>query len=422
MKIFTNSMEYPIRLHSEEDGLFLAYKGSASSPTFTPDINAVPRQLHGLYKKYVREYPNVAVCLAERDGECGLAIMAKGILGEECPAFSNLIIAGTMLDETISALQMNMDVYLGYNWFPFGYQHDLFVFIPQSEDEESVQYAIWLFANRLSKLLMMRRKDMQSMPMPRSRRELSNDPEFAAFLLEYDSFQCREYRCPDLSGLSLIRRKCPESWVTNNSRLIALDIFYEAVSPKREYPGGGPIGTKPRVFLRPYMGMEVWEVEPSMDQKDGTWYINLPSEGASSLKRLYVTQWAMPMMIMKMNSLANHCGCFSSATTECTCGVIVNDRRNCTHLEQGDGEELPDGTFVGACGSGCPLGYTPDAGDLAQWGVFSWPEAEAYYDEDAGDYASMKDYVVVTDKDTILRLLKNGIRPLNEKLYADGLA
>ena len=56
---------------------------------------------------------------------------------------------------------------------------------------------------------------------------------------------------------------------------------------------------------------------------------------------------------------------------------------------------------------------------MAVWGIISREEAETYYDSQSDDYASMKDYVVVTDKETILRLMKNGVKPLNEKLYAD---
>lgn len=414
MKVFTDGMDYPVTLYSNDSGLFIDMEHSHETLALTPDINVVPEQLHGLYKRFVRAYSNVTVCLAKCNGQYGLSIGADAEFDKRGTAFSKLIIAGAKLEEAINALHIDGEVYLGFEWFPFGYPHDFFVFVPQSEDDECIQYVIGLVH-----LLMMNKKITKDLPLPHSRSELAKEPKFIDFLEKNDFFALREYECPDLSGLHLYRRTLPEGWVTNDSRCVALDIFFEAVSSRCEYKKGVPHGIKPRVFLHPQAGTKVYEVEPTMDQTDGTWYIDLPPAGERSLKRLYVTRWETPMMIFELNTFANHCGYFYNADKACDFESSVNNGYNCKHPEQGEGEEMSDGNFVGARTSWCPLGYTPDANDLAVWGIISREEAETYYDSQSDDYASMKDYVVVTDKETILRLMKNGVKPLNEKLYAD---
>lgn len=128
-----------------------------------------------------------------------------------------------------------------------------------------------------------------------------------------------------------------------------------------------------------------------------------------------------PLMVFSFDAFASaHCGCFYNADLERQDYPTVNNGYNCRHPKQDDGEDMEDGRFIGACHvRSCQLGYPPNAKDLAEYGVITDDEAEAYYDEDSDEYETMDDYIVVTDEATLQRLLDEGVRPLNAELYPE---
>lgn len=101
---------------------------------------------------------------------------------------------------------------------------------------------------------------------------------------------------------------------------------------------------------------------------------------------------------------------------------LVIGRNNCRHPKQDDGEDMEDGRFIGAYHvHSYPLGYPPNAKDLAEYGIITGDKAEACYDEDSDEYETMDDYIVATDEATLQHLLDEGVRPLDADLYLESV-
>lgn len=112
-----------------------------------------------------------------------------------------------------------------------------------------------------------------------------------------------------------------------------------------------------------------------------------------------------PILILGINEFADLCGCFFNAEFHDLSLPSCNNGYNCKHQEQTEGTEVGD-RLIGSCYAwSCPLGYPPSAYDLKKYGVL---ESGG---EDEGE-ESNNDYIVVTDCETVQRLLKMGIKGL----------
>lgn len=110
-------------------------------------------------------------------------------------------------------------------------------------------------------------------------------------------------------------------------------------------------------------------------------------------------------IILELNHFANLCGYFHNAYL--TDGISYNNGYNCRHPRQEEVTE-EDGKIIGGCFChSCPLGYPPDANDLAKNGVLSEKEAAEYHDGE-----SDLDYIVVSDDETVAKLRSCGITGL----------
>lgn len=121
----------------------------------------------------------------------------------------------------------------------------------------------------------------------------------------------------------------------------------------------------------------------------------------------------VPDLVMELNDFANHCGYFFNAYMQDN--ITANNGYNCSHPDQDEiVEDEESGKAAGCCYCwSCPLGYPPDGKDLVNYGILSEEDARAeYFDECSGEYMTAKDYIVVSDADTIRRLREAGITGL----------